>query len=106
MPTRIITTPDGRKVSDPRSTKAWRRLAKQAARDEPVCWLQFPGICTGESTTGDHVRPVLTHPELALVRANVRGACRACNRARSSTPVELLRMGDGQPPPALRIFTG
>lgn len=105
MPNRFITTPDGRTVRDPRSTNAWKQLAKRVIREEPVCWLKFPGICTGQSTTADHVMPVLTHPELALVRSNARGACRGCNRARSSTPVELLRLGDsGEPAAALGIF--
>ena len=104
MPSRFITTTDGRVIRDPRSTNAWRKLSKQVVREEPVCWLRFPGICTGASTTGDHVKPVLTHPELALIRSNVRGACRGCNRARSSTPVEALRLGDREQPAALSIF--
>ncbi len=106
MPTRLITTADGRRIPDPRSTQAWRRLAKQAAREEPVCWLQFPEICTRVSTTGDHLIPVTVRPDLALVRSNVRGACSACNYARRNMPIEALRLGgeDSERPPALGVF--
>lgn len=104
MPSRFITTRDGRRIRDPRSTQAWRKLAKQVAREEPVCWLQFPGICTGASTTGDHVIPVTVRPDLALNRSNVRGACGPCNDARRNTPVESLRLGDRERPAALSIF--
>jgi 5-methylcytosine-specific restriction endonuclease McrA len=103
MPSRFITTADGRRIRDPRSTQAWRRLAKQAAREEPVCWLRFPGVCTGASTTGDHVIPVTIRPDLALIRSNVRGACEPCNTARRNTPVEALRF-DRDDPPALGVF--
>lgn len=103
MASRFITTADGRSIRDPRSTQAWRRLAKQAAREEPVCWLQFPGVCTGASTTGDHVIPVTVRPDLALVRSNVHGACGPCNTARRNTPVEALRF-DRDDPPALGVF--
>ena len=105
MPSRYITLEDGRRIRDPRSTQAWRKLAKQAAHEEPICWLQFPGICTRLSTTGDHVIPVTKRPDLALVRSNVRGACGPCNNARHNTPVEALRLGgDDEPPAALSIF--
>lgn len=70
---------------DPRETRAWRKLRDRVVREEPVCQLQLPG-CLGASQTADHVRPVVTHPELALVRANLRGACHPCNMARKSKP--------------------
>jgi hypothetical protein len=106
MPSRFITTEDGRRIRDPRSTQAWRKLAKRVAREEPLCWLNFPGICTRVSTTGDHVIAVTKRPDLALVRSNVHGACAACNTARNNTPVEALKLGrdDGPPPDALSIF--
>lgn len=74
---------------DPRKSQAWRRLSVKVAGEEPVCWLRLPG-CTYWSTEGDHVLPVDTHPELCLVRSNVRGACRHCNAKRGNAP----------PPPA------
>lgn len=103
MPSRFITTADGRRIRDPRSTQAWRKLAKQVAREEPVCWLQLPG-CTGLSTTGDHVIAVVDRPDLALVRSNARGACSSCNNRRSNMPVEAMRLGDREQPAALSIF--
>lgn len=54
-----------------------------------MCWLQLPG-CTLVSTTGDHVIPVDEAPHLALVRANVRGACSHCNYARGKRALEAL----------------
>lgn len=68
-------------MKDPRRTRAWRQLSKQVCREEPRCWLRYPG-CTYWSTEGDHMAPVEERPDLALVRSNVRGACRHCNRKR------------------------
>lgn len=75
-------------------------------REEPTCRLRLPGICTTVATTGGHIKPVETHPELALVRSNVRGECWPCNRAKGTLPDELLRLdvGQGDTPPALSVF--
>jgi 5-methylcytosine-specific restriction endonuclease McrA len=85
-------------------TRAGQLLARRVIREEPVCWLQFPGVCTGAATTADHVQPVTRRPDLVLVRSNLRGACSECNRARNSTPVEALSLGSDTRPPALDIF--
>lgn len=103
MPTRYLTTRDGRTIPDPRGTQAWRRLAKQAAVEEPLCWLGLEG-CAHLSTTGDHVVPVVEAPELALVRSNVRGACRPCNEKRGNLAVHELARGRDSSPSALDIF--
>lgn len=105
MPSRMIKTTDGRLIPDPRSTSAWRKLAKQVAREEPICWLGFEG-CTVRSTTGDHVIPVVDRPDLALDRANVHGACSSCNYKRGNLPVEALRLSGDQAerPAALSVF--
>lgn len=105
MPTRLITCADGRRIPDPRSTAAWRRLAKQAASEEPVCWLQLED-CTRVSTTGDHIIPVTARPDLALVRANVHGACSSCNYKRGNLGLGSLRLGTASTlrAPALDIF--
>lgn len=90
---------------DPRHTRAWRRLRDQVVREEPTCRLQFPGICTRVSTTGDHIVTVTERPDLALVRSNVRGACAPCNDARRNVPDAALRLGEAGPEPdALRVF--
>lgn len=89
MPSRKILI-NGVLRTDPRQTRAWRRLRDQVIREEPTCRLQFPGICTVVSTRADHIRSVDEAPELALVRSNCRGACDPCNRARSTVPDEAL----------------
>ncbi len=73
-------------MADPRSSRAWRRLRDRVVREEPVCRLQLPGVCTYWSTTADHIVPVAQRPDLALVRSNCRGACSACNWKRGATP--------------------
>jgi 5-methylcytosine-specific restriction endonuclease McrA len=70
-------------------THAWRTLSKQTVREEPSCWLHLPG-CTLRSTTADHIIPIVDRPDLALTRANVRGACRSCNSLRRDTPLHRL----------------
>lgn len=70
-------------------TQAWRKLSAQTCAEEPDCWLQLPG-CRRKSTTMDHILPMNTHPQLALVRANVHGACKWCNDHRKDTPVSQL----------------
>jgi hypothetical protein len=49
---------------------------------------------------------VLTYterPDLAMVRANLRGACGPCNNARKNTPASALR---DDTPAALDFFGG
>lgn len=86
-------------ATDPRQTRAWRTLRDRVVREEPVCQLQFAGICTGASTTADHIEPVSTRPDLALERSNCRGACGPCNDTRGSMPDALLPdpAGAGRP---------
>jgi 5-methylcytosine-specific restriction endonuclease McrA len=74
----------------PFQTRAGRKLRDQVVREEPTCRLALPGICTTRSTTADHIRPFKTHPELGMVRSNLRGVCEPCNRAKGTLPDELL----------------
>lgn len=99
----VLHVRGGHAMTDPRRTRAWRKLRDQVVREEPVCRLQFPGICTGVSTTGDHIIAVEERPDLALVRSNVRGVCWPCNKRRGSMPDALLRL-DRAEPDALKIF--
>ena len=71
---------------DPRGTRAWRKLSTQVIAEDPLCWLRLPG-CTTLSTTTDHVIPFIKRPDLAMERANLRGACRHCNSSRQAKPV-------------------
>lgn len=77
-------------TADPRGGRVWARLRDQVVREEPICQLQLPGICTHWSETADHIEPVATHPELGRVRSNLRGACRACNWERGKRPTHDL----------------
>lgn len=102
MPARRLLI-DGVLRIDPRHTRAWRKLRDQVVDEEPTCRLRFPGVCTLVSTTADHIKPVVDHPELALERSNCRGACAPCNEARRNVPNESLNLGAGRSP-ALSIF--
>ena len=84
---------------------AWKTLARQVVRDEPLCWLRLPG-CTIRSTSADHIVPLTVAPQLALVRSNCRGACRSCNTKRHSLPVSQLPAlrGRRHRAPALALF--
>lgn len=102
MATRRVVV-DGVEQIDPRHTRAWRKLRDQVVAEEPTCRLKFPGICTVASTTAAHIKSVTSHPDLALVRSNVEGACTACNEASGTLPRESLVIG-GQRSPALDVF--
>jgi hypothetical protein len=73
-------------VAKQHRTRAWRKLRDQVVAEEPWCWLRYPGICTGRSQTADHVLTVKARPDLAMDRANLRGACRPCNGHRNDRP--------------------
>ncbi|MGO9352168.1 MAG: HNH endonuclease [Mycobacterium sp.] len=79
-------TPYHRRI---RSTAAWAKLAKQVIAEERYCWLRLPG-CTVIADSADHIIPIISRPELALVRSNIRAACRSCNYRRGHTPVSQL----------------
>lgn len=103
MPARRVVI-NGREQIDPRHTRAWRRLRDQVVLEEPTCRLAFPGICTGVSTTADHIVTVTARPELALVRSNVRGSCGPCNDARRNVPDESLNLAPTEQSAALSVF--
>ncbi|NGZ99410.1 HNH endonuclease [Nocardioides sp. W3-2-3] len=73
----------GSQPGDPRKTRQWVKLRDQVVAEEPECRLRLPG-CTITSTTADHIQPFKTHPQLALVRSNLRGACETCNKKRGT----------------------
>ena len=80
-------------MADPRATRAWRKLRDQVVREEPLCWLRLPG-CTTFSKTADHVLTVKQRPDLAMVRANLRGACHSCNSKRNDKTIGQLAVHD------------
>jgi len=81
------------------SSRAWRVLREQVIREEPLCQIQIPSVCTKVSTTADHIKTVRDYPELELVRSNVRGACEPCNLKRGVKDMADLPMQK-----ALRFF--
>ena len=83
------------------STWASRKLRAQVLREEPLCRIGLPG-CTKISTQVDHILPWAQRPDLALVRANLQGACASCNMAKGSSPPGVLRAALERP--ALRFF--
>ena len=83
----------GSKAPNPTKTRAWRVLRDQVVHEEPLCTLGFPGVCTVWSETADHIEPKVHRPDLVMDRANLRGACLACNRARGHTPNAALHLG-------------
>lgn len=83
-------------------TRAWVTLRKQVVAEEPYCWLRLAG-CTLLSQTADHLQTVKDRPDLALVRANLRGACTACNLKRGSKTLAQVAAMRGQAE-ALRFF--
>lgn len=89
--TTLLPTATAAQIRRWRSSRAWRALAQQVVAEEPVCWLRLPGICTGRSTTADHVIPVATRPDLAMARRNCHGACKPCNDWRRDMPIGELR---------------
>lgn len=64
-----------------------RWVAAVLAKYGTECWLQFPDVCTGRATTGDHIIPRSVRPDLEFVIENGRPACFPCNRKRSCNPV-------------------
>lgn len=66
------------------STRAWRTLRAQVLKEEPLCQIQTPGICTRISTTADHRLPVNHYPQLEYDRANLQGACAPCNLSKGA----------------------
>ncbi|WP_206055863.1 HNH endonuclease [Nocardioides sp. GY 10127] len=96
----------GRSWQDPRNTRAWRALVALVVREEPVCWLRYPGVCTVASTTADHVIPWSRRPDLGMDRGNLHGACRPCNehRGNGSPSRPRGRQKRRQRPAALSFF--
>jgi 5-methylcytosine-specific restriction endonuclease McrA len=73
-----------------RKSLAWAALRKQVFAEEAVCWICWNPVDfhqpprTRWAPSVDHVLPVDTHPELALVRSNLRLAHYGCNSRRSA----------------------
>lgn len=78
-------------MSDPwRSGRVWEALCAQVYAEESVCHICLELVDftlpprTRMSRSVDHVKPVVTHPHLALVRSNLRLAHVGCNSSKSA----------------------
>jgi 5-methylcytosine-specific restriction endonuclease McrA len=59
---------------------AYKRNRRIVLGREPWCHWKFPGVCTGRSTTADHLLAVSRGGTNDL--SNLVGSCRPCNEAR------------------------
>lgn len=61
------------------SSKYWRKLRETYINNNPVCvfCMQLGIIKAGEIV--DHIKPVATHPELALEWDNLQTLCKRCH---------------------------
>lgn len=74
------------------SRQAYEELRKRVlAGARYRCQIGLPGVCTGEATTLDHIRPLVEGGSL-LDPANCRAACHPCN-TREGAKVGARRMG-------------
>ena len=61
------------------NTARYIRLRLRVLHEEPECRLcKEKGNITA-SVEVDHIKPIATHPELALVRSNLRALCVECH---------------------------
>ena len=77
--------------------RAWRVLKdefrKRCAQVNAPCWICDQAIdyrAKFKDTTSfeaDHVKPVSTHPHLALSMGNLQPSHQSCNRARGARPI-------------------
>lgn len=70
----------------------WRKLRAQVLAEEPVCYIAG---CGRLSAQVDHVIPLKMRPDLAHVRANLRGICASHNASKGA------RLPGAPPPPAV-----
>jgi len=65
------------------ASKAWRGpnglRTRRLLHANGMCENRFTDRCTKIATCVDHLRPVETHPHLALVFENLRASCWSCN---------------------------
>jgi 5-methylcytosine-specific restriction protein A len=59
-------------------TAAWKRLARVVLSEQPVC-VGYQRECSMPATDVDHIEPLAKRPDLALVRTNLQGLCKACH---------------------------
>lgn len=72
-------------------TRAYKKLTTALRREQrQPCWLCAQPIDYNapphhpDAFTADHIHPVSTHPELALIYGNLAPAHDACNKSRGN----------------------
>ena len=79
---------------DRRGGRVWaRKVSYIVNRDSRFgCYLAYPGICSGKAETADHIVPYdPADPSLDSYQ-NLCGACVACNKARSDSPLPVEKL--------------
>lgn len=67
-------------------TRQWRTTrAHILARDNHMCQIRTPGVCTGTADTVDKIIPAARRPDLAYTDYNLRAACTPCNQHKART---------------------
>lgn len=75
-----------------RRSVAWAYLQRQVYAEEYLCWICLTPVDfhaaprTKWSKSVDHIKPVATHPHLALVRSNLHLAHYGCNSQKGALP--------------------
>ena len=62
------------------NTARYVRLHQRVLREEPECRICLAQGHITASVEVDHILPIATHPELALVRENLRALCKKCHK--------------------------
>ena len=65
--------------------KKYRKLRDRFIRENPLCRLCFKeeGLTVAASEV-DHIKPLKTHPELAMDRSNLQALCRNCHEKKTA----------------------
>ncbi len=83
---------DRRRRADPRlmraarirSSRRWRQVRAQKLRQSPLCEQHAKRGEVVVATQVDHIRGLLTRPDLAFVMSNLQSLCTSCHAAKSA----------------------
>jgi 5-methylcytosine-specific restriction protein A len=93
--------PELKLSQDLRNTARWRKVRKQFLADHPLC-ADPRGDHARAGVTRDakqvhHIKPLVTHPELAFTRSNLMAVCHRCHfKIEKETP-RTREDGPGEP---------
>lgn len=78
------------------STDEWKRLRFDALAASPRCLLCGASPEIGAVLNVDHVKPVATHPHLALDPSNLQVLCASCNWGKGNKHGDFRKPIKGQ----------